>query len=102
MKWNAIERLSILIFSFSINIILARLLSPSDYGIIGMLAVFISISEVFVNSGFGVALIQNKNRTEVDFSTAFYYNFFLSIIFYIILYFTSPIIASFYERQLFS
>ena len=97
MKWNAIERLSILIFSFSINIILARLLSPSDYGIIGMLAVFISISEVFVNSGFGVALIQNKNRTEVDFSTAFYYNFFLSIIFYIILYFTSPIIASFYE-----
>lgn len=99
MKWNAIERFAILIISFIINIILARLLSPSDYGLLAMLAVFIAISEVFVNSGFGVALIQNKERTEVDFSTAFYYNIFMSIIFYALLFFIAPYISEFYEAS---
>lgn len=96
-KWNAIEKISIIIISLVTNIILARLLSPSDYGVIGMLAVFLSISEVFVNSGLGIALIQKRDRSEVDFSTAFYYNSLVSIIFYIIIYFTAPLIANFYS-----
>ena len=63
VRWNVLEKIAIFTISFTINIVLARMLSPAEYGIIGMLAVFISISEVFVKSGFGVALIQNKYRT---------------------------------------
>lgn len=98
VRWNALEKIVIFTISFTINIVLARLLSPNEYGIIGMIAVFISISEVFVKSGFGVALIQNKDRTEVDFSTAFFYNFFMSFIFYVALFFLAPIISDFYEE----
>ena len=97
MKWSAIDRFGSQAVGFIISIIIARILSPSDYGLIGMITIFIGISNVFVSAGFGAALIRKQNRTETDFSTVFYYNLAVSILFYVILYLTAPLIARFYE-----
>ena len=70
--WSALERFSLQGVQFLINIVMARLLLPSDYGLIAMLAIFLQISQAFVDSGFTNALIQRKDRNEVDFSTVFY------------------------------
>ena len=78
--WSAIERFSAQGVQFLIGLILARLLTPVEFGIIGMLAIFISVSNVFVDSGFSSALIQNQQRTETDFSTAFYFNLGIGLV----------------------
>ena len=75
--WNFIEKFSVKGSSFIISILLARILSPTDYGLIGMLTVFISLSTVFIEGGFIKALIQKQERTEEDFSTVFFFNFCL-------------------------
>lgn len=95
--WSAIERFSLQSVQFVINIIMARLLAPSDYGMIGMLAIFLQISQAFVDSGFTNALIQRKDRTETDFSTVFYFNILIALIFYGILFTSAPTIARFYD-----
>jgi len=97
MIWSAFGSFAVQGISFAIGIILARLLLPSDYGLIGMLAVFFAISQLFVESGFSNALIQKIDRTEVDYSTIFYFNFLVSLVFYFILYITAPLIAQFYN-----
>ena len=74
IMWSAIERFSLQGVQFIIQIILARLLLPSDYGMIGMLAIFLQVAQVFIDSGFTNALIQKKDRTEEDFATVFYFN----------------------------
>ena len=81
MFWSAIEKFSIQGGQFFIGIVLARLLMPSDYGLIGMLSIFIAISQTFVDSGMGSGLIQKKNRKEIDFSTVFIFNFVVSYLF---------------------
>lgn len=95
--WSAIERFSLQGVMFIINIIMARLLLPSDYGIIGMLAVFLLISQTFIDGGFTNALIQRKDRTEIDFSTVFYFNIFVAFLFYILIFVSAPLIADFYN-----
>ena len=85
--WSAIERFSLQGVQFLINIIMARLLLPSEYGLVAMLAIFLQISQVFIDSGFTNALIQRKNRTEVDYSTVFYFNIFSNFWILIILLF---------------
>lgn len=102
MIWNGIERFGSSLFLFISNIILARLLSPDDFGCIGMLLVFTSISEAIVDGGFGSALIQKKNPTPTDYSTVFYWNIVLSILLYAVLCFSSPFIAVFYKIPLLS
>ena len=97
MAWNTLERFSIYGISLVFGIIFARILMPSDYGLIGMLAIFFAFSDLFVNSGFSSALIQKKNRTEVDYSTVFYFNVFVAIFFYTTLYFSAPLIGKFYK-----
>ena len=82
MIWNMLEKVSIQIISFVFSIVLARLLTPSDYGTIGLLSVFVSFSNVFVDSGFSRALVQKQDRTEKDLSTAFFFSLFISIIIY--------------------
>lgn len=98
MIWNAIERFSVQIVSFVIGIILARLLTPDDYGTVGLLTVFITFSNVFIDSGFSRGLIQKINRTEEDFSTTLIFNVVVSIIIYGLLFFIAPYIAAFYNR----
>jgi len=95
--WSSVERFSIQGVQFVLQIIMARLLLPSDYGLIGMLAIFMAISQSFIDSGFSNALIRKQNRTEVDFSTVFYFNIVVGLFFYFILFFASPYIAAFYN-----
>lgn len=97
MIWNSIDKFGSYLVSFIIGVILARMLMPSDYGIIGMLSIFFALSELFVNSGFSQALIQKKNRTEVDYSTIFYFNIAVAIITYFILFLLAPVISEFFE-----
>lgn len=96
MKWSAIERFSAQGVQFVIQIVLARLLLPSDYGIIAMLTIFIAISQTFVNSGFSNALIRKLDRDENDYTTTFLFNIGVGVIFYFLLYLGSPLIAIFY------
>ena len=97
MFWNSIGKFGTMGISFISNMVLARLLMPSDFGTIGMLHIFIAIAEVFILGGFGQALIQKKNPTHSDYTTVFYWNLVASIFVYIILFISAPWIASFYE-----
>ncbi|MEM1340052.1 MAG: lipopolysaccharide biosynthesis protein [Bacteroidota bacterium] len=99
MAWSAIERISIQIVQFAIGIILARILTPEEYGIIGILMVFIVVSEVFIESGFTQALIQKQDRTEADISTVFLFNVAISILCYGILWLVAPYISDFYKLE---
>lgn len=98
--WNFIEKVLIRGASFFISIILARLLSPSDYGLIGMLAVFVSISNVFIEGGLAKALIQRQDCQDIDFSTAFVANVGMSLVIYLIMFVSAPWIADFYNEPI--
>jgi len=98
--WSAIERFSAQGVQFVLGIIVARLLLPSDYGLIGMLAIFMAISQTFIDSGFGTALIQKKDRDELDFSTTFYFNIIVALFFYGVLFVSAPLIADFYKQPI--
>lgn len=93
MKWSAIERFSLQGIQFLLGLVLARLLTPDDYGIVGMIAIFIAIAQTFVDSGFGNALIRKNNRTQADCSTVFYFNIIVAILLYGILFFAAPLIS---------
>lgn len=102
MFWSSIQKFGTMGISFVSNIILARLLSPEDYGCIGMLMIFILVANTFIDGGFGSALIQKKEPTQEDYSTIFYWNLFLSIVLYFVLFGTAPLIARFYNLPLLS
>jgi O-antigen/teichoic acid export membrane protein len=95
--WKFLENGGVQVIQFVVQIIIARILSPNDYGSLTLIMVFISIANMFVNSGFGAALIQKKEVDETDFSSVFYLNLGVSIVLYIVLFFTSPFIANFYN-----
>ena len=97
--WSAIENFAAKGVQFILGIVLARILVPEDYGLIGMIMVFLAISATFIDSGFSKALIQKKNRDEKDFSTVFYFNIAIAVCFYLILFFSAPLIANFYDQQ---
>ncbi|PKN75818.1 MAG: flippase [Candidatus Cloacimonetes bacterium HGW-Cloacimonetes-2] len=85
---------------FIIGIILARLLLPADFGIIGMVTVFMVVSQSFIDSGFGQALIQNRDAKQRDFSTAFYFNIAIALIMYSLIYLSADFIATFMKNEL--
>ena len=95
--WSALQKFGTLGITFVSNIILARLLTPEDYGCVGLLLIFLVISEVFINGGFEAALIQKKDCTEEDYSTVFYWNVGVSVLCYLALYFSAPVISDFYN-----
>ena len=84
---------------FIFGLILARLLTPQDYGLVGMLAIFIALSDVFIDSGFGTAVMRKKYPKSIDYSTVFWFNLFISVLAYLILFFCAPAIASFYGDE---
>lgn len=98
LKWSAIERLATQAIQLIVMLYLARLLGPEAFGLVGMLAVFIAISQVFTDSGFTSALIRHTERTERDFSTALYFNIVVGFLCYLILFLSAPYIAEFYEQ----
>ncbi len=95
--WSAIDKVGVKAIAFIVSIVIARILSPSDYGVIGMILVFIAVANIFIDSGMSQALIQRKNRTASDMSTAFYFNVGVSAVCYLILFLSAPWIARFYN-----
>lgn len=102
MIWTALQKYSTMLIQFISGIILARLLTPYDYGCIGMLMIFMLLAESFIDGGFGSALIQKKQPTQTDYSTIFFWNMGLSVILYAILFLSAPAIARFYGIPLLS
>jgi O-antigen/teichoic acid export membrane protein len=96
--WVFIDSFGQRIFQFIIGIILARLLLPEEFGLIGMIAVFITFSQLFIDSGFSFALIRKKEVTRIEYETVFWFNTSASLFFFIILWVTSPYIAEFYNQ----
>ena len=77
-------------------IVMARILTPEDYGLVGMLAIFLAVSQSLIDSGFSQALIRKMNRTETDNCTVFYFNIVVGLVLYLILFFLAPVVARFY------
>ena len=98
--WSSIDRFSTQGISFVFSILIARLLLPSDYGVIAMLGIFMAVSGYFVDSGFGTALVRKLDRTETDFSTVFYFNIVVALFVYGLGWLASPYIADFYDLPL--
>lgn len=96
--WSAIEKFSIQGISFLLSIIIARIVSPSAYGLIVMIQVFLSFSQLFIDSGFANALIQKKDRDETDYCTVFIFNMGVAVVLYLLFFFAAPLIANFYEE----
>ena len=97
LKWSALERISVQGIQFLIGIILARLLPPSDFGVIAMLTIFLAISQTIIDGGFSNALIRKVDRTEADYSTVFIFNIVIGILLCLIVVGAAPYIAAFYE-----
>lgn len=95
--WRFAERCGAQVVSFIVSVVLARILAPEDYGTIALVTVFTSILQVFVDSGFGTALIQKKDADDLDFSSVFYFNIVVCLILYAGMYVAAPVIARFYD-----
>ncbi|GGG42531.1 lipopolysaccharide biosynthesis protein [Croceivirga lutea] len=98
--WNSIEKFGIQVVRFVIGIILARILSPTDYGLIGLLIVFTALAQIFVDSGFSRALMQRNDKDISDVNTSFTFNIFVSFFFYTLLFLFAPLIADFYDESI--
>jgi len=97
--WSAIDNVAQLGVSFVVSIVLARLLSPEDYGLLGIVAIFTNICATIINGGFGSALIRKKDTTENDYNTVFIVNLVASFILYALLFFLAPLFAIFFGRS---
>lgn len=97
LKWSALERISVQGIQFLIGIILARLLPPSDFGVIAMLTIFLAISQTIIDGGFSNALIRKADRSEADYSTVFIFNIVIGVLLCLIVVWAAPYIAVFYE-----
>lgn len=98
--WKFAERIGAQGVNLIVSIVLARILAPEDYGIVALVTIFITISNVFIESGLPMALIQKKDADDLDFSSVFYCNIVMSVFLYIIIFFASPLIAKFYNNEL--
>ena len=99
VAWSGIDNVVQFSVTFIVSIVLARLLSPDDYGLIGIVTIFTVVLNKLVNSGMGTAIIRKKDATDDDYNTAFLVNMGMSILLYGIIYFCSPLIADFFGRE---
>lgn len=97
--WKFAERIGAQGVNLIVSIVLARILMPEDYGIVALVTIFITISNVFIESGLPTALIQKKDADDLDFSSVFYFNIMISIVLYLIIFIASPLIAKFYNNM---
>ena len=100
MFWTISSRLSVQIVQLAVSIILARLLVPSEFGLIGMLTIFTALSQAILDGGFGSALIQKKESNQTDSSSIFYINILIGILLAITLILGAPLIANFYQQPI--
>ena len=94
--WVFFERISAQLVSTVVSIILARILLPSDYGIIAIVNIFITFANIFLSYGFNNALIQKKDADELDYSSVLYFNILLTVFIYLVLFFCAPLLSEFY------
>lgn len=94
--WVMLEKCGVQFVHFLVALVLARLLTPNDYGTVALMSVFVSVSDLLVDCGIGSALVRKKNATTVDFNTVFYVNFLLALLLYVLLFFGAPFVADFY------
>ena len=98
--WSSVERFSVQGVSFLVMLVIARILSPADYGLVGMLSIFMAIAQCLIDSGFSNALIRKIDRTEEDNNTVFYFNIVVSVALYGILFGIAPWVAEFYKEPI--
>lgn len=99
-KWSAVDRLASQGIQFIISIILARLLLPEQFGLIAMLTIFFAVAQTFLDSGFGAALIQKKEPSQIDKCSIFYFNILVGFLSTLLIYMSAPIIADFYSQPI--
>lgn len=99
VAWSTLSRFSSLGIQFIVTLILARLLDPSDFGVIGMLSIFMAVSQILLDSGFGDALIQKESKSEIEYSSVFYLNTIIGFFCYVVLYMASPLLDDFYHMD---
>ena len=97
LKWNSLGQFAKLGLALVISIILARILDPEDFGLIAIILIFTNLANVFIDSGFGGAIIQKEKVTDTEYSTVYFFNIFVSIFLYVIIYFSAHTIAKFYN-----
>ena len=95
--WRFLERICAQLVSFVVSIVLARLIAPEQFGVVSVMMIVITFLNVFVDAGFGNALVQKKDADILDYSTVTYFSTFSSIIFYVVLFFTAPLIGKLYN-----
>ena len=99
MLWRFAERCGAQGVSFIVSVVLARLLLPEEYGVVSLITVFTTILNLFMDSGFKNALIQKKDADQTDYSTVFYFNIFMGVMLYLLMYAAAPAISRFYEKE---
>lgn len=97
--WSAVDNVAQYAVSFVVGIVLARLLSPDDYGLIGIITIFTAVCTAIINGGFSTALIRKNDCTDDDYNTAFIVNLGLSLVMYAVIFACSPLIANFFGKQ---
>jgi len=98
--WRVVETCSTQVVGFVVSVILARLIAPGDFGALAIVTVFISLCNIFIDGGFGMALVQKKDADDLDFSSVFYFNIAMCLALYAIIFLCSPLIAGFYEMPM--
>lgn len=98
--WSSVERFSVQGVSFLVMLVIARILSPADYGLVGMLSIFMAVAQSLIDSGFTEALIRKQDRTELDNNTVFYFNIVVSVTLYGVLFIIAPSVANFYNEPI--
>jgi teichuronic acid exporter len=100
LAWSFVDKIVFVLFQIIIEIILARILSPKEYGLMGIIIVIIALGMLFSESGFTNALINKKDRTDLDYNTSFYSNVGFSLVIYVLLFFASPFIANYFHEPI--
>lgn len=98
--WSSVDRVSTSLVGLIVGVVIARLLDPDSYGLIGIISIFIAIAQILIDSGLSNSLIQKKNRTEIDFSTIFYTNVIIALFLYVAIYIVAPYVADFYDEPM--
>jgi len=96
--WSAVERFSVQGVQFLVTLVIARILDPKDFGLVGMLTIFLAVAQSLIDSGFSQALIRKQDRSEEDNCTVFYFNIVVSALLYLLLYALAPFVAKFYNE----
>lgn len=98
--WSAIDRFGIVFLQFVINLVLARMLTPGDFGLVGMILIFVAVSQTLIDGGFAAALIQKVDSSTADYSTIFFWNILFSVALYVIIFISAPVVAEFFRVEL--